>query len=113
MVVENCLRHGRYPNGLSKGEKANHRRKCHKNFLFERGLLYYRRAKGADEVEEEPFRICVRTEEEKKRIMESCHAEVEGMLIVLILHTCIVCLSGCSTQDDGCVAIGCFAMVVC
>jgi len=38
---------------------------------FESGLLYYRRAKDADEAEEEPFTICVRTEEEKKRILES------------------------------------------
>jgi len=37
---------------------------------FESGLLYYRRAKDADEAEEEPFTICVRTEEEKKRILE-------------------------------------------
>jgi len=62
-VVENYLRRGRYPDGLSKGEKANLRCKCRKNFLFESGL---RRAKGVDEAEEIPFRIYVRTEEEKK-----------------------------------------------
>ena len=89
-VVENYLRRRRYPDGLSKGEKANLRRKCRKNFLFEGGLLYYRRANGADEWEEEPFRICVRTEEEKVRIMESCHAGVEGMLIVHC--TCVYCV---------------------
>ena len=91
-VVENYLHHGRYPDGLSKGEKANLRRKCRNNFLFESGLLYYRRAKGADEAEEEPFRIRIRTEEEKKRIMESCHAGVEGMLIVLITVFYVYCV---------------------
>jgi len=32
-VVDNYLRRGRYPEGLSKEEKANLRRKCRKNFL--------------------------------------------------------------------------------
>ena len=39
---ENYLHHGKYPDGLSKGEKANLRHKCQRNFLFEHGLLYYR-----------------------------------------------------------------------
>ena len=31
-VAENYLREGRYPDGMAKREKANLRRKCHKNF---------------------------------------------------------------------------------
>ena len=74
-VVENYLRHGRYPEGLSKGEKANLRRKCRKNFLFKDGILYYKRAVGC---EDEQWRVCIGTNEEKEKIMESCHAGVEG-----------------------------------
>ena len=35
-IVENYLRYGKYPDGLTKGEKANVRRKCHNNFLSEK-----------------------------------------------------------------------------
>ena len=37
-IVENDLRFVKYPDSLTKGEKANVRRKCHNNFLFESGL---------------------------------------------------------------------------
>ena len=77
-AVENYLRYGKYPDGLPKGEKANLRRKCHTNFMFEDGLLYYRRARSAG-VTGEAWRICVRTAAERQRILDSCHAGVEGI----------------------------------
>ena len=59
-----------YPKGLSRGDKANLRRKC-KNFKFD-----CRVKKG--EGDEEGWKICVRTEDEKRRILESCHAGIKG-----------------------------------
>ena len=56
-------------------DKANLRRKCRNNFKLEEGILYYRRNVLN---ENEPWRICVHTEDEKKRVLESCHSGVEG-----------------------------------
>ena len=75
-VIEDYLRMNQYPKGISKGDKANLRRKC-KNFKFDCGVLYFRRVKKG-EGDEEGWKICVRTEDEKKRILESCHAGIEG-----------------------------------
>ena len=75
-VVEDYLRMNQYPKGLSKGDKANLRRKC-KNFEFDCGVLYFRRVKKG-EGDEEGWKICVRTEDEQRRILESCHAVIEG-----------------------------------
>eukprot|EP00731_Ephydatia_muelleri_P034765 Em0075g18a len=75
-VVEDYLRMNQYPKGISKGDKANLRRKC-KNFKFDCGVLYFRRVKKG-EGDEEGWKICVRTEDEKRRILESCHAGIEG-----------------------------------
>ena len=38
--IEDYLHRGIYPEGLSKGEKANFRRKCKNNYKFEDGVLY-------------------------------------------------------------------------
>ena len=38
-VVEDYLRRNQYPEGISKGDKANLRRKC-KNVKFDCGVLY-------------------------------------------------------------------------
>ena len=83
MVMKTYLHHRRYPDGFSKVEKVNLRRKCCKNFLFEGGLLYCRRAKSADEMEEDWKRTgqnFVGTEKEKERSMESFHAGDEGIV---------------------------------
>ena len=74
--IENYLLRGKYPEGYSKGEKANLRRKCRNNFKIEAGILYYRKCAIRGE---EPWKTCARSEEEKKRILESCHAGPTGM----------------------------------
>ena len=71
-IVEDYLRMNQYPKGISKRDKANLRRKC-KNFKFDCGVLYFRRVK----VKRKGGRF-VRTEDEKRRILESCHAGIEG-----------------------------------
>ena len=74
------LRMNQYPKGISKGDKANLKRIC-KNFKFDCGVLYFRRVKkgeGDEEGWKEGWKICVRTEDEKRRILESCHAGIEG-----------------------------------
>ena len=40
-AVETYLRCSQYTKGMTKGEKANFRRKCKNNFKFETGMLYY------------------------------------------------------------------------
>ena len=46
-VVENYLRRNQYPEGISKEDKANLRRKC-KNFKFDCGVLYFKRVKKGE-----------------------------------------------------------------
>lgn len=83
--IESYLRFGTYPEGMSKGEKSNLRRKCHKNFKFSDGTLYHRTAAASDK---EKWRACVRSEEEKERILESCHDGVGGRLTILESACC-------------------------
>ena len=76
--VENYLLRGKYPFGMEKGEKANLRRRCRNNFKFAEGVLYYKKAvKGGASAGDE-WRVCARNEEEKLRILESCHSGMEG-----------------------------------
>ena len=67
------------------------RRKC-KNFKFDCGVLYFRKVKKG-EGDEEGWKICVRTEDEKRRILESCqsHTGIEGKTDI-IQYTIIVYL---------------------
>ena len=65
--IERYLRCSEYPEGLSKGEKANFRKKV-KHYKVEEGLLYYRRSK-----ESEDWRVYIRTEPERQEIIQSCH----------------------------------------
>ena len=48
-VVEQCLMHGEYPEGMSKSEKANLRRKCRNNYKLEDGVLHYRKNVTSDD----------------------------------------------------------------
>ena len=43
-VVEDYLLRGKYPDGFSKAEKANLRRKCRNNFVMDKGVLHYKAA---------------------------------------------------------------------
>ena len=74
LTVEQYIRYGKYPEGMPKGEKANLRRKC-KNFKFEDGILYHRKSSDSSQ---DDWRVCVRSDEEKLRILELCHAGVGG-----------------------------------
>ena len=44
---------------------------------LEDGILYYKRVVANCE-SKELWRICMRREEDKRRVIESCHAGVEG-----------------------------------
>ncbi len=83
-AIENYLLRSEYPEGFTKAEKANLRRKCRNNFRIDDGILQYKTArKGGEEGEEAEtatWKVCVRTEAEKKRVLESCHAGLGGML---------------------------------
>ena len=75
-AIEYYLLRGEYPARLPKGDKANLRWRCRNNFKLEAGILYNRRASGEAHESGEPWRIAVKSEEEKQRILESCHAGV-------------------------------------
>ena len=57
-VIENYLRHGDYPIGITKDEKANLRRNKYK---FDEGILYYKKKTDT-------------SEEDSQFEQESCHA---------------------------------------
>ena len=77
-AVETYLRSSQYPKGMTKGEKANFRRKCKNNFKFETGMLYFHKD-GIDEASQ--WKICVRSDNEKRQILESCHSGIEDMYV--------------------------------
>lgn len=76
-VVENLHRKD-YPDGLSKGDKVNLRCKCHKNF-GSRVDCYTTGELKVQVRQQEAWRVCIRTTEEKEIIVDSCHAGVEGI----------------------------------
>ena len=72
-----------YPNGLSKNEKRNFRRKCNENFFVREGQLYHRKSTRDDRklrptVVEASGRLCIKTAEEKLRILKACHSSEIG-----------------------------------
>ena len=75
--VENYLKNARYPEGLSKGKKANFRRRVRNNFKLEDGILFYKHAQESTE-DATVWKTCVRSESEKDRITKSCHEGVGG-----------------------------------
>eukprot|EP00731_Ephydatia_muelleri_P003205 Em0001g3205a len=75
-AVEKYLIYGEYEEGMEKGEKANFRRKCRNNYKLEDGVLHYRKNITCEGKDDALWRVCVRSDEEKERILESCHAGV-------------------------------------
>ena len=83
-VVEDYLLRGK-----GKAEKANLRQKCRNNFMTDKitGRILDRGEEDGND-----WRICIRSEEEKTRILESCHSEVAGTLLMFPLPIIITCL---------------------
>ena len=73
------LEKSKYPEGLTKDGKRNWRRKCCENFMVERGQLFYRKGQRKAMQEdvvgerEQQWKLCIKTNEEKERVMKSCH----------------------------------------
>lgn len=96
------------------------RQKCRNNFMIADGVLHYRK-NGGNEKEENHWRVCVRLEEKKARILESCHLGVAGIIscqmylccnYIMIVHVmqrillCFICMYRCRSlyrqrQDSG------------
>ena len=74
-AVESYLLREVYPSSLSKGEKANLRQKCKNNFNLEDGNSVLQES---SRWWQELYTMEDLCEEDKSRIMESCHAGVEG-----------------------------------
>ena len=62
----------RYPVGYDKNKKRTLRRKATNHFKVKDGSLYYS-LDGKTE-----WKKVVRTPEEKRRVLESCHSSTEG-----------------------------------
>ena len=84
-AVYKYLENSVYPDGLSKEKKRNFRRKCKENFKIENGQLFHRRCdrKNASEQNEtneltDEWELCISTEEEKARVLRSCHSSATG-----------------------------------
>ena len=70
----------RYPTGFSKNQRRIIRRKCIEHFRAEDGVLYYSASKVSKSAscQDRTWKIVVRTEEERRRIIESCHSSPHG-----------------------------------
>jgi len=76
--VLDYLRLGSYPKVFTKNERRALRRKA-ECFRVKSGVLYYAGRGSASG----NLRRVVKTEEEKKRILDACHSSVEGTLTQL------------------------------
>ena len=69
----------RYPTGSSKNQRRIIRHKCIEHFRVKDGVLYYS-AVGTSKVSksgscpDRTWKVVVRTEKERRRIIESCHS---------------------------------------
>ena len=79
-TIEDHLLNGVYPPSFSKNEKCSLRRRCRNNFKLEDGILMYQ-SRNRNSTSEETWRICVRTVKEKIRVLRSCHAGMEGIIV--------------------------------
>ena len=79
---------GIYPEGLSKNEKRNFRRKCRENFKIENGQLYYSKSdRDTATQKEHEWKLCVKTEDDKQRMLRSCHSSATGIVQAnIVLH---------------------------
>ena len=82
--VYTYIESGTYPEGLCKDGKRNWRRKCKENFKIENGQLYHRKGErnplNEEQEQQEPaWRLCIKTKDEKERILRSSHFTATGM----------------------------------
>ena len=88
------LESGIYPEGLLKNEKRNFRRKCKENFKIEKGQLYYSKSDRCTATHKEPeWKLCVKNEDDKQRMLRSCHSSATGKSIQLMDDMCTQLLS--------------------
>ncbi len=77
-----------YPAKLTDPEKRNFRRKCKENFKVDGGQLYYKRSdRGTQSLSERPWKLCIKTTEEKERVLKSCHSSATGIWKFLLVYT--------------------------
>ena len=110
--VYNYLTRNHYPEGLTKDEKRNFRRKVANqqlyadipqliiiimltmqatgNYKAEDGKLYYsKQARKGEANNGQSWKMCVRSEEEKLRVLQACHASSTGMLLMCMTYLSI------------------------
>ena len=92
---------GRYPPGISKNGKRAFRRKC-KNFTVKDGYLYH--CKAVSNVRKQ----VPRKREEISRILESCHASMEGRSIIKLVCCVTVVSAECSLYTCSYIVTGSF-----
>ena len=80
----------RYPTGFSKNQRRIIRRKCIEHFRAEDGVPYYSASKVSKSAscQDRTWKIVVRTEEERRRIIESCHSRMTGTSTLMVF--CLV-----------------------
>ncbi len=75
-----------YPPGSSKNQRRIIRRKCIEHFRAEDGLLYYSAVgttKVSDSCPDRAWKVVVRTDKERRRIIESCHSSAHGKCLYM------------------------------
>ena len=75
-AIQEFLNYGSYPVGYSKDQKSSLRRKAKLYFQVKSGVLYY--SISSVSTKERRWRRVIPTEDERHRIMKSCHASAEG-----------------------------------
>ena len=65
---------------------ASYSLKAINNFKCEAGILYYRSCSQIEAKSLQEWRICIRSEEEKQKILEACHCSDTGNFCVYYIQ---------------------------
>ena len=90
--VFNYLQTGKYPKAFDKNQRRVLRRKSQEHFKIDSGVLYYSNvsSKATATGSSQTSRIAVRSKEEKRRILESCHSDQHGEFVSASVSLCLL-----------------------
>ena len=97
-AIYQYLASGKYETGSSKNQRRIIRRKAQEHYRIENGRLFYSAISSTNTTKERTWKLVIKTEEERQRILESCHSGIGGKSKPLL----VVLFSGVVTLKHNC-----------
>ena len=77
-AIYRYLETGKHDTGSSKNRKGILRRKAQEHYRIENGILFYSAISSKNTATERTWKLVIKMEEERPRILESCHSGIRG-----------------------------------